>query len=626
MSEVPAKKRETTWPWWALGSALLCLALALQSAWPVWLHPSQGMVGNVVHPDCAGNHWLLVWVAERLAAGEGLLHNDRYYWPVGDMPFLAGNGGEGILYLPFHLAFGWPTGANLFVLILLAANGWAAVYAARSARASWPGAVMAGAAMTVSAYALREAGSGRFSQADLVWQLLFLGTWLRFLRRPGYPLALAAAALLAVTAVLYWYYGLFMVLAGGLLLMGSRLELRLRGRREPLLGPLATFGGTSLLLIALPLGWYLWHWAGLPGAAEEVFPHPEAVRDSLDPAWPFLVRWGRFVGQALPGTVVLLAAVQLLRLLLGRSDQPGLDLTLLVTWGVFLLLAMGPRLTLLGWSPFEALYGLAAPTRRFWWPSRHIVVCSAALTLLAARGTPALGGRWRGSLWAAALGLSCPLLLHLQGLGTHLPSTAMKWPPAFYRSLAEQEGDLLLELPLSPRIALSQKPLLYQHVHGKTLVAGHGLWVERVRPAGWDVFVAENSFLRGLQAVEDGRLKADFAFLPTDLEELRAAGMGVVVLNREHYPAALLEVVDRQHQVLQALFGAPVATMRGAWAWHTSRWTGLSQVALEPWELPPEFERRDDSVPKVLITPRSQVFQPPPSNWSPPPPKDRKPG
>ncbi|MFH1466482.1 MAG: hypothetical protein ABIO70_19010 [Pseudomonadota bacterium] len=592
--------------WWLL-ALVVCLALALVGTWPVWVHPGQGMLCGVAHPDCAGNQWLLVWVAERLSHLQGLLHNDRYYWPVGDAPFLAGNGGEGVLYLPFHLVFGWPLGASVFLVVLVAANGLVAAWVARGAGASWPGALLAAATLGSGPYVLRELGAGRFSQADLVWCLLFLGAWLRLPRRPRW--GLAAGAFLAAAAALYWYYGFFLVIFGALLLVGVAVDRRREGAPLPW-GWLAVFALVFLLLVAGPLAWYLHHWQALPGTGEDAFPHPEALRDSLDPAVPFLVRQGRFVGQALPATVVLLAGWQVVRLVRGRSDSPGLDAALLASWALFLLLAMGPKLSILGLSPFQALYGLAAPLRRFWWPSRHIIVCDMALALLAARAVPALGRAGRDALLGLGLVVSVPLLLLLQGPGVRAHSTALAWPPAFYAALAAEPGEVLLQLPISPRVAVSQAPLLLQLAHGKTLLNGHAPWVDRVRPPAWDAFVAESTFLAGLQAVEDGSLQGDLTFDGDDLRAVRGAGLALVVLDRELYPLQLGEAVARQRAVLTTLFGQPEVSGSGAWAWRLDHWTGATRVPLDPWTFPRSAAQRDGSAPIDVRTPPSAVFDP----------------
>jgi hypothetical protein len=271
---------------------------------------------------------------------------------------------------------------------------------------------------------------------------------------------------------------------------------------------------------------------------------------------------------------------------------------------------MGPKLSPFGLSPFQLLYGLAAPLRRFWWPSRHVLVCDVALALLAARAVPSLGRAGRDVLLGLGLVATIPLLLLLQGPGVRAHSTALCWPPPFYAALAEQPGEVLLQLPLSPRVAVSQAPLLLQLAHGKALLNGHAPWVDRVRPPAWDAFVADNSFLAGLQAVEDGSLHGDLTFDGADIEAVRAAGLALVVLDRELYPLRLGEAVSRQRRVLTALFGEPVAGEEGAWAWRTDRWTGAARVALDPWTFPRGAAPRDGSVPIDVRTPPSATFDP----------------
>ena len=97
----------------------IIIALATWTMWPALATPSATMVCNWMHPDCISNNWLLVWVAEQLAAGESIAHNDRYYWPIGDAPVLAGNGSEGVLYSLLHWLLGWPTASVWYLLSLI---------------------------------------------------------------------------------------------------------------------------------------------------------------------------------------------------------------------------------------------------------------------------------------------------------------------------------------------------------------------------------------------------------------------------------------------------------------------------------------------------------------------------
>ena len=118
-----------------LAAALLSAACAIAAASVAAMSPTDTLLCNFIHPDCLGNHWLMVWVAEQVMHGRSILHNDSYSWPVGDAPWLAGNGSEGFLYLPFQAAFGWPLGSNIYLIGILALNGMAAFALARAAGA-----------------------------------------------------------------------------------------------------------------------------------------------------------------------------------------------------------------------------------------------------------------------------------------------------------------------------------------------------------------------------------------------------------------------------------------------------------------------------------------------------------
>ena len=152
----------------------LILALALWTMWPALSAPQDSMVCNWMHPDCISNHWLLVWVAEQMSEGQSILHNDRYYWPIGDAPVLAGNGSEGVLYTLVHGLLGWPAGATAYLTAILVLNGMGGWALGRAMGAKpWPALIPAAAAIS-SPYLLGELGAGRFSQVSIGWMLLTL--------------------------------------------------------------------------------------------------------------------------------------------------------------------------------------------------------------------------------------------------------------------------------------------------------------------------------------------------------------------------------------------------------------------------------------------------------------------
>ena len=141
----------------------LSLLIAVLRLGPVFWNPSQYSVGGWGHPDNLGNHWLLVWVAEQLGSGSSILHNTRYYAPIGDHPWLAGNGSEGFLYAPLHWLLGWPTAVVPLVVIYFVGIGLGGYTIAIQAGASrWAG-LVASMVLTASGFWTREMNAGRFS-------------------------------------------------------------------------------------------------------------------------------------------------------------------------------------------------------------------------------------------------------------------------------------------------------------------------------------------------------------------------------------------------------------------------------------------------------------------------------
>lgn len=536
----------------------------------------------------------MVWVAEQVLHGRSILHNDSYYWPVGDAPWLAGNGSEGFLYLPLHAALGWPLGSNVYLIAILAFNGLAGFALARAAGAGKWAALAAAPTATLSIYTLQELGAGRFSQVSMCWLGFFLASWLCLLAAPSAGRAVLAGVLLAATSMFYWYYGLFGVLAGAVLL-GAEGVARFRGRSNAPAGPasglvgqgprsLAIFAGTYLALI-LPLLWvFLRYWASIPGTGEEQFPHPQSFGDSSWPGIPFLVTSGRHSGRALPFTTVLFAVLGLAH----RNRRAALGLG-----GVALLfggLMAGP---LIPHGPYQLVYGIARPLERFWWPYRHVAVLNYSLIALAALGVDQLivwtgehRARRVASVAGPLLALSIPVQLQLQGAPWHAQFSRVVAPEPFYDKVGKLPGARMIEPPLAPQLASSETPLIYQIWHHKQLVNGHAGWVDRVRPDEWDAFVAGNSFLSGMQQLEAGKLEGPFVFEGADLQALLDEDVRVMVVNREYFPVAFGGLTSAYSTLFTSLFGPPAAEGKRAKAWDMANWSGQTSVDLPVFRWP----------------------------------------
>jgi hypothetical protein len=593
---------------WDILAIALSIAAAVAVAWVPASNPGSALLCNFVHPDCLSNHWLMVWVAEQLAAGTSILHNDRYYWPIGDAPWLAGNGSEGIAYLPFHLAFGWPAGSNAWLGLVLVLNGISTYLLARSAGASPPASLAAAPTGATLVFAIHELGAGRFSQVSFFWLAFFLAAWLRVLRRPSLGGAVLAAVLLAATSLFYWYFGFFGVLAGA----GLLLAFVGRGAGPPL-RVLAVFAGTYLALITPLLAVFLEYWASIPGTGEDTFPHPEAVQDSTWPGIPFLVAGGRHAGRALPFSTCALALLALGSAVRGRATPPERRRLTFALAGVALLFAglmAGARLP---HGPYEWIYGIAGPLRRFWWPYRHVVGLNLALIALAALGAERLLQAFPrvGRPAAVLLALSIPAQLTLQASPWQAQFSLLDRSDDFYPSLRKLPGDVLIEPPLAPEVASAQTPLIYQIFHGKALLAGHALWVERVRPDPWDSHVSANSFLAEMQRLDRGELGTVFRFEPTDLARLRDSGARTFVVNWEYFPVAAKGLPAAYEALFTALFGDPVATGTRLKAWDAGTWNGVAAVEIPRFEWPSSLRFGGPTLPLQAPRPPSVMFSVP---------------
>jgi hypothetical protein len=601
-----------------LAAAVLGLLAGLWLLYPAWLAPDNAVVGDWRHPDMISNHWLYRWVAEQVLSGGSLLHNDRYYFPVGDAPWLAGNGSDAVPYALFSAAvapiLAWPGSVTFWLMLACALNavgGWAL---ARAAGARDGGALLVAAALAMSPYVAHELMGGRFSQVPLYWFCLFLAAWLRALDRAdptlgweeaakrAAPFGVAAGLLYGATAFTYWYMGLWAACFGTVLLL-------VQWRRWPML---LAFLPVGLLSTLPPLAVFLRGWAQIPGATETAFPHPLSEVSSLAPTFLLWGGAGERGEVILPLLLLLPAAFELrargttwqLRLAALSPTERALGLLALL----FALLCLGPELHLPDGTPtgipgpYLLVYGATRALRRFWWPYRHVVGLSLALLPLAALGLDRWFGQIRaarGRLPAAMLGVALVLLLPIdllvRGGRFEVP---ISWfdAPDVYQRIARLEGDTMLELPLSPQLATSQQTLSYQWVHHKALVNGHAMWVDRVRPPAWDRYVQQNSFLSRIQEFEQGKLFGAFAFKPEDVDALRKSGVRLLVVNAEYLPQALFPLLQGYRQLFTQAFGEPTLTFRDQlYAWDLESYNFRGALDAPEFRLPADYLTADGS-------------------------------
>ncbi len=590
----------------ALPPTLLAMLCAAWTTYPAFLDGKHVLIGDWRHPDMLSNHWLYCWVARQLATGDSIVHNMDYYQPIGDAPYLAGNAGDAPVYALLQAllpaSFSWPGSLTLWVFMVVFFNVIAAYGLCRTFGAGRNSSLFGAATLGIFAYAAHELCGARFSQLPIFGILTFLVLWTRFLERPSPLRALPAGVVLGCTAMLYWYYGLWAAWMGVLLGLAWLLS-GIRGKASPIRLVAALrwgfFMGGVALLTAAPLLWlFMSHWADIPGSGDASFPNPLAFTSSLP--LTFTLYASSFTER---GEVLLsLAALALALLGLWKSDDwkvRGLLAIALVFYG----LALGPEILLPGGSstgipgPFNLAYGGAEVLRRYWWPYRHVLGLAISVAVLAALGLDRLLQKLppgASLLLPWLLVALLPVDLELRG-GRSTP--AMTWweAPEVYEELGELEPGAVLELPLAPELVTGQQSLIYQLIHGKALVNGHAMWVDRVRPPAWDRWVQENSFLNRIQEYERGEpMDGRFAFEPGDMRDLLEQDIRYLVVNAEYFPKALYGLVDRYPVIFGGLFGEPVLRWQDQfYVWDMQRYSGAPGVDAPLFTLPVNYRETD---------------------------------
>ena len=559
---------------------VVCIVLALiiggLRIGPPVLAPDAYLIGGWGHPDNIGNHWLLTWIAEQISSGQSILHNTDYYWPVGDYPWLAGNGSEGILFTPLYWLFGWPAGVVPLVLFYFVGIGIGGYCLGRVIGLDKWFSLIPSSILLSTPYWTREINAGRFSQLDGIWLIGSVVGFLWLLQMKDLRLirSVFVGVLVGLTGIFYWYYAFFFVISATLMVL-----ITFACRREIPWKSVFIAAIVSLMTIS-PIAWTFWeNWSLIPGVTEVDFPSRDAVADSLNIGGNWFSPHGKTAGAVLAFPTIILCLYSIFRMTKIDSKRRWYLLIGLSIAIFFLMLSMGPKTPL-----FEWVYGLLPPLRRFWWPSRHLIMWNIGLALV---GSVGLVGVNRNRLFAVVCSLLIPLSLWFQGdRPFHAAHTPIEFPIAEYQDVQQLEGRVIWSPPLNPKVANTQLPLLFQMVHKKKLLTGHALWVDRVRPKDWDILIASHPLLSCLQEYELGGIEKQCVFNEQDILALHSMGIDLIVLDSTIFPRSFMGLVPNPANTYEDIFGSPIYRSKGLRVWSTKNWTGILHISLPNWTIP----------------------------------------
>lgn len=495
------------------------------------------------HTDAWGTQWFYWYVGRQLAAGEPLGHTDLLFHPWGKEVYLhtGANVLDAALAWPLRAALGPVAGYDVFVLLLVATNGWAARSLLRGQGVRPFAADLGAVLFAFNPFTLLELRDGRPTQALLAFFLLFWRDYLaldrdRRLRRPA-----LAGLWLALTGLTYWYYALFAGLAaGGVALWRAR-------RRAGGLARHAAAGAVALLAVApfaLPMAraadvpglldlstWTLTTWRPTTLEGVDIGLYVFDPRRWVSGFYALAEGGGLtfYPGdRTVLGVQVALAAAGLALAPRGKVAVPAILLA------VAFSIALGPVVDLgadVPNGPYLALVWAVKAFRRLWWPSRALVLAQIGLVLLAGWALSRVAKR-------AVLGPIVGLLV--AGVWAWELERASLLPmarwsaavPDAYRCLADAQDGAVLELPY----AHTQAHLYYQAVHGRPIFGGMVEDNPVFAPPEQARIRRENGFVGALIDVAAGE-RVPRQVGPMDKQALRDLGYRWVLLDQRAYTA-----------------------------------------------------------------------------------------
>lgn len=426
------------------------------------------------------------WQFQQLGLS-GLSQADYLFYPQGK-DYLAQYGFplNALVGLPLFALFGWPAGFTIFVVLCLWGVGVSMAWLAGQWWRSRAAALVAGVVLQSGSALLLEVAEGRV--ANLFGAIFFplaLGFICRAMVTDNPRQGLAAGIATGLSALSYWFYGLFLAITFGVALLVSLVERRLPWRAflAAAIATLVLAGGPAYYafthLSQVPFGEFTQTDKITMGGSTEAIPIV---------AWIFKYHTLTNFAEKQPWSLVRPLLFVLMILALPRRPVRRYLLPLALV-GTGVLFAFGPGVPLPGGTilpgPFLALNHFPG-VRRFWWPSRMLILAEPAMALLAAGGALTvirfLAARtWKGrvarlatSPWTVAVILA-GLLLTVAIIRTpFLPLTAVVGTPTpAAKVIAKGKGPLLLLPHISGRFARRRLDLVDQVHHKRRMANGH---------------------------------------------------------------------------------------------------------------------------------------------------------
>jgi len=555
---------------WAI-HALVCLLLSVVLTQRVWPAGNQFILGETAPMDLPGTAWLYWWTGHSIGQGLNPFEGSWNYFPIGVDSLAQYNLLDALLASPLFQLLNPVLAYNLTVVLFLTTTGLALTWLCRVAGASHFGARLAGAGIICSSFLAYEISEGRLSQILLIFWFGALSGVLQICQGKGTSRTVIWTGMLAsATSLVYWYNGLFLGLAGLVLIATHRRSFPRKAWLQ-LLG-----AATVALLVCTPfLVVLIQEFESLPGvqgrAMEPWMANLDLARGEFGLAntihrshWPLWPLWPEehLLGKPVSITMMLLAAWTVFKRSTGWITWTSLAV---VGW----VLTLGPYLRLTGSEettsiplPYLLLYDWVPFFNRFWWPQRLELLFLTGLFVLAALHIEPIRKKWRPLPWL----ILALMMTESTVRSPYLPFGAEEAPrgqDGFYKDL----DGALLTTPVANHYDSSRHLIWLQLLHKQPILGGDGDHIPTHRPPGYDAYISERKVLTALSELGTGQFKG-IQVQPEDVTALLNDGFLYAVVDPVAYwPGLRKQWAHTYSEFFTQLWGEPIRRLEDAAIW-----------------------------------------------------------
>jgi len=522
----------------AAGLVILLLIVGIGIiTWPLFTHFGTHIVSEktAIHDGNIFPVWFSWYLANRAPeiAKSPVLFRKTTLWfhPFGVDMYLTNPGYYWLSLTGFYrMVFGFPEDINLLAMTILIVNGLAFFAVARQFQVSRDIAAVSAVLYTVSPYSC-SVFDGNTDQALSCFLILFIPWMLEACWRGGRKTVLAAAGLLTLCGIFYWFFAAFGIVLGLLVLpaiMGTQkpghrwkpairlfvIYLIFLSASMPFLYPILGKGLATGKVQGVSPGSFL------PGQFGKT--DPSLFITAEKPLHVLKSPWVLFTASVAFGALIIFKAGGALHLLFAGISY----IFWLFTLGIDLRLSFfGPPVPL----PFAALKTIFPIFSRIAYSGRFGVVLHIALALLFATALESVFRKRtvRGRTRAVILVLLFASAMMCARMNLKVRPSAVPGEPAAAAAVKNEQGLGVIDVPLLWE-AVATEGAWYQTFHGLPIITGPGVEVEYGRPTQFDQLLKENTFLAAVVANKEGS-KLNTAQMKEDAKKLVELGFGYLI-------------------------------------------------------------------------------------------------